>query len=117
MRRFRIFSQDSYVSLDMHEKYALMVSKGPKWAERKGDLSAVDPDMMRDRERLKKFVFEGLLSVKEFRTEDQDPLGEELAAFVASVRDGEPIRVPGEDGRRALAAAIQVQDALGNRRW
>lgn len=112
MRRFRIFSPVSYVSLDLHQKYALMVTKGPKWDERKSDILSVDPEIVKDRQRLMEFVFQGLLQVREFKMEENEPLREELQAFLSSVRDGQPARVSGEDGRRALAAAIAVQDAL-----
>jgi predicted dehydrogenase len=42
-----------------------------------------------------------------------EPLGEELADFVAAVRDRRPPRVTGADGRRALALATRVAEAIG----
>jgi predicted dehydrogenase len=44
--------------------------------------------------------------------EDAEPLGLELAAFVASVRDGTPPPVDARQGRRALELAHQVRRAI-----
>ena len=42
-----------------------------------------------------------------------EPLGEELADFVAALRDRRSPRVTGADGRRALALATRVAEAIG----
>jgi len=42
-----------------------------------------------------------------------EPLGRELVDFVSSIRDGRPPGVTGEDGRKALALATRVAQAIG----
>ena len=44
--------------------------------------------------------------------QDHDSLAAEHAAFVASVLDGAPVAVDAMAGRRALAAALDVADAM-----
>jgi predicted dehydrogenase len=44
--------------------------------------------------------------------ERDEPLGRELKDFVAAVRGGTPPGVTGEAGRRALALATRVADAI-----
>lgn len=112
MRRFRVFSEDSYLSLDLGERHALMVTKGPSWDARAIDPRAVDPELMNDRDRLREFVFNGLLSVREFRFEAREPLREELRSFVRCVREGAPPRVSGADGRAALDTAMRIVESL-----
>jgi predicted dehydrogenase len=41
-----------------------------------------------------------------------DPLREEIEAFVTAVREGTPPLVSGEDGRRALEVALQIDSRL-----
>lgn len=44
------------------------------------------------------------------------PLEEELKAFLAAVRSGQPPVVSGRDGREALALALQIEAAIRHRR-
>ena len=44
--------------------------------------------------------------------EKQDPLGEEIAAFIACVLNARSPMVSGRDGRRALATALLINEAL-----
>ncbi|MBI1918193.1 MAG: hypothetical protein HYS12_26170 [Planctomycetes bacterium] len=46
-----------------------------------------------------------------------DQLTRELGEFVATVRSGGPIRVPGEHGREALALACRILDSLRGHAW
>jgi len=48
-----------------------------------------------------------------------EPLQEELASFVASVRTGSAPAVSGEEGRRALALALRIEKTIrrGSRKW
>lgn len=62
-------------------------------------------------------MFEGLLSVQQFKLDDGNPLQEELASFLQCVRDRSAPRVSGEDGVAAVAAAQQVIRAIRANRW
>ncbi len=113
-RRMRMFSTDSYVSLDFSKKYGLIIKKGPGWDLGRLDLSKVDPEEIGD---LWKYVFEGLLTVKELRMPEENPLEEELRSFLSSVRTRRAPEVDGRAGKRALEAATLVLDSIRRHRW
>jgi predicted dehydrogenase len=82
-RRWRLFTDDGYWSLDLKDRAAARVA----WAGG------------------------GVAEVRE-GVPDRDPLGSEVAAFVAAVRGDAPFRVPGSDGLRALELAEAVRAAI-----
>jgi predicted dehydrogenase len=93
-RKMRIFSQSGYLTVD--------------FAERKLTLIGRNIGM-----RLPGFEEFG---VEQAEWEDHDSLAAEHAAFVASVLDGAPVVVDAGAGRRALAAALAVTDAIAQSR-
>lgn len=113
-RRCRLFAADAYVSVDFGKRYGILIRKGPGWDLGKLDLSAIDPRQIPD---LKKYVYEGLLTVKEIHAKEGEPLREELASFAACIRERRQPLVTGEQGRRALAVAFRVEEALGRHPW
>ena len=66
MRRFRMFSSSSYVSLDFTKNYALVVKKGPNWEKGREELRSKDPLELAQREN---FVNGELLDVSELELE------------------------------------------------
>ena len=87
IRKLRFFQPREYVSIDYAVQEAAIVSVKPRPGGR--------PE------------FENrLLSV-----EQGEPLRLELEAFIASVQ-GEPVKVTGEEGRRALALAVDVTEKI-----
>jgi predicted dehydrogenase len=48
--------------------------------------------------------------------QERDALEAEQAAFIAAVLDGTPVAVDAAAGRRALAAALRVEAAIGEAR-
>jgi len=93
-RKMRIFSQSGYLTVD--------------FAARKLTLIGRDIGM-----KLPGFEEFG---VEQAGWEDHDALAAEHAAFVASVLDGAPVAVDAEAGRRALAAALAVSEAIAQSR-
>lgn len=88
MRKLRVFQPDSYVSLDlMAREVAICRRPGGTGAE-----AAID------------------LSTRRF--EAADALLAEISAFLDSVRQQAPPRVPGEAGKRALEVALAVVEGL-----
>jgi predicted dehydrogenase len=116
MRRFRIFSRDSYFSLDLAARQGLHVTRGPRWDERGTDLRSLEPDVAADRQRMMDFVFKGLLKVEEFHFEEREPLKEEIRAFIHSARTGEAPLVSGEKGLQALELALAVVRSVAENR-
>lgn len=114
MRRMRLFCRDAYASIDFSDAMGIVIRKNPGWDLQALDLDKVDPTKVGD---LWKFVFEGLLTIKEYRAEKGNPLARELTAFLEAVRDRTRPVVSGEDGCAAVAAAHRVLEAIAEKRW
>ena len=115
MRRFRMFSSSSYVSLDFTKNYALVVQKGPGWERGREELRSMDPAELAKREN---FVNGELLDVSELELGGlEQPLQAELDSFLRSVESGTKPEVTGSDGRRALALAERITAAIGGQSW
>ncbi len=94
-RRMRIFQPNAYISLDLQAGSL--------------DIQRRDPN------------HQGPPTMAQIRHETQAPgqtdaLADEIAAFVAAVQGTQPPVVSGEDGRRALAAAIEIGQQLSRNR-
>jgi len=83
IRRIRVFQEDSYVSIDYQAQVVELARKTGRTIRR-----AVLPVTRRP------------------------PLERELTAFVRSIHTGTPPLVSGEDGRAALALALQIERAM-----
>ena len=89
-RQMRIFQSDAYIAVDFDKRKTRIIGK--KSAGPIAGFSDVD--------------------VEEESYEEVDELEREVEAFIAAVRDGTPPMVSGEDGLRALEAALSVADSL-----
>lgn len=114
LRRFRTFTRDAYASIDFSDQSGVLIRKNPGWDFGKLDVSRIDTSKIDD---LWKFVFEGLLRVDRYRTDDGNPLRDELASFVASVESrAEPV-VSGEAGSAAVALAHRILESIRSHPW
>jgi len=102
LRRTRVFSGDSFISLDYEKKYALLVKKSPDLDLRKIDPAALDTS---DAEALKRLFMNDLLKMQEIRLDEIEPLKRELESFVECVRAGTAPLVPSSHGLRAIRLA------------
>ena len=115
MRRFRMFSSSSYVSLDFTKNYGLVVQKGEGWERGRAALQEIEPAELAKRPDL---VGDDLMEVTELELSGEErPLQAELASFLEAVREGKSPEVTGEDGRRALALADRIVAAIGRQAW
>ncbi len=115
MRRFRMFSSSSYVSLDFTKNYGLVVRKGERWDAERDSLAGLDPSELAAQGDM---LEAGLLEMEELELGgEQRPLQAELAAFLASVADGTPPEVGGEEGSRALALADDIVARIREQAW
>lgn len=115
MRRFRLFSGSSYVSLDFTKNYGLVVKKGPGWEQGREALRTQDPAELALREN---FVTGELLDVSELALEGlEQPLQAELDSFLRSVESNSEPEVTGLDGRRALELAEAITAAIRAQSW
>jgi len=115
MRRFRMFSASSYVSLDFTKNYGVVVQKGPGWDEGREALKTLNPEELAQRED---FVNGELLKMDHLElTGEERPLQAELASFLTAVREGKAPEVTGVEGRRALALAEQIVELIEKQTW
>jgi predicted dehydrogenase len=85
-RKLRLFQDDAYISIDLQQKVLTIVRKPPTGTD----------------------APKGQVQIEE-RTYDQgDALRLEIEAFLASIREGRPPVVSGEDGLRALETATRI---------
>jgi predicted dehydrogenase len=89
-RRMRIFARDTYLAADFSSRKLTVIGRGIG----------------------KPVLGVAGFGVEEASWEDHDSLAAEHAAFYDSVLDGAPVLVGPEAGRRALAAALAVTEAM-----
>lgn len=92
-RKLRIFQDDAYLSIDLQQKILTVIRK------RDGAAPGALP-----------------VNIQEQSFEQGDALRAEIEAFLSSARSGKPPRVTGEDGLRALEAAIRITEQVQARR-
>ena len=115
MRRFRLFSSSSYVSLDFTKNYGLVVRKGPNWDSGREELRTLDPAELAQRQD---FITGNLLDVSELSLAAlEQPLQAELDSFLTSVENRTEPEVSGHDGRRALDLAERITAAIQLQTW
>ena len=118
MRRFRLFSGSSYVSLDFTKNYGLMVRKGAGWDSGRQRLRSLDAKELAELAKRSDFVTGDMLEVSELELSGEErPLQAELDSFLRSVRMRTPPEVGGEDGRRALELADRICVQIRAQGW
>lgn len=91
MRKIRIFQPDAYITIDYQARKIGIFRKGGG-----GMPLPMIPNV----------------TLEERRFDQGDSLLDEVTAFVKSVREGLPPVVSGEDGKRALAVALDISSKL-----
>jgi len=89
-RKMRIFQHNAYISVDFHNRELDIYKKGDK------EMHPGIPEIVSEKSTY----------------DNSDALKLEITAFLDSIQHGTPILVSGEDGRRALDAAIQISALL-----
>ena len=85
-RRMRIFQHDSYIALDLDHKNIVIHKKGTQ------EMFPGIPEITREKHAFDK----------------GDALKDQIAAFLKAIANHEPPVVSGEDGKRALATALEI---------
>ena len=92
-RKLRLFQKDAYLSIDFAAHEIMMIRQGD------GPSQGPIPNM----------------DIQQISYSETDALEKELDAFVASVASREVPAVTGEDGRKALAVALEISDQVSTR--
>jgi len=109
-RKLRIFQADAYFSLDLEARDAKIYRRPADFVPPEEiDLSRVeDPRTL---------VAEKMLIAEQVEMDDQEPLKNELEVFLNCVATGCTPEVGGDDGRRAIAAAVEIVRQIQQQRW
>jgi predicted dehydrogenase len=91
-RRLRLFQDDAYVSVDLHQKVLTVIRK----------VAGMGADGMPQ------------VDIQETSYEQGDALKAEIAAFLNAAATGQPPPVTGEDGLAALRAAVSIAEQVAS---
>ena len=110
-RKLRVFSENSYISVDYAKKTGVIITRTANalldevrhQIEQGADLSDLD--------------YTKLVNVEELAITDEEPLRGELGNFLDAVAGKAKPAVTGQDGFAAVEAAERVLDAIRSHRW
>ncbi len=109
MRRLRLFSSSSYVSLDFQKNYGILVRKGPGWERGRQSLQSLTPaELAAKAGELGK----DLLEIVELELGGERPLQAEVDSFLTAVLGQGPVEVSGADGLAALELAERIATSI-----
>ncbi|MHC4182076.1 MAG: Gfo/Idh/MocA family protein [Planctomycetota bacterium] len=109
MRKIRLFSEDSYISLDYQKQEAMIYKKSPKLTLKSINVEDKDISTIKD---LKSFVFGDLLKIERIKMDNQEPLKKEIESFVNCIKNGKNPVVSGEEGLKAIKTASIIKDEI-----
>jgi predicted dehydrogenase len=113
-RSMQVFSQQAFAAIDFAKGEARVVHPAPTVLQGEVDLTRCPPEQQ---QQVQESMFRDLLSLETLQVERANAILQEQREFVASVRHGAPVRVPGEQGRDALALAEQILASIRVHRW
>ena len=113
MRKVRVFSPDSYVSLDYGRREGVIYRKSPKLTLEVVRKITEDPDSLADLKN-QESVFGELLHAETIPMPEHNPLEQELVDFVDAVKTGHPPAVTGEHGLEVVRMAHMILEAIRN---
>jgi len=112
MRKIRVFSPDSYISLDYGRREGVIFRKSPKLTLDVVRKISENPESLADL-RGKQSIFGELLQQETIPLPEHDPLEQELRNFVEAVRAKSSPSVTGEHGLKVLRIADAILREIG----
>ncbi len=108
-RKLRVFSNDSYVSIDYQKRYGIAIRKGKSVDAIREVLRQIRSGEIEDMSQVN---YTEMVDVQELNINDEEPLRAELDAFIGShVNKARPI-VTVEDGKAAVEVAEKIVAAM-----
>jgi len=109
MRKIRVFSPNSYCSIDLLAREAVIFTKSPELTVKSLDIGKMDVSTIAD---LTGFLFGDLLRREKVKIDDHEPLKKEIESFIESIRKGREPVVSGEQGIRAVRTARTIVNEI-----
>jgi predicted dehydrogenase len=113
-RTMQLFCRQCFASIDFATGQAEIVRPSRDVLEHRVQLQNTPPEQ---RQQIQDTMFRDLLQRETLTTERVNAILEEQREFVAAIRQGQAIRVPGQQGRDALALADQILHSIRQHRW
>lgn len=113
-RSMQVFSSAAFASIDFAEGQAKLVRPSADVLARRVDLTHCPAEQ---RPAVQEAMFRDLLCMEDVTVESVNAILEEQREFTASIQQGSPVRVTGEQGRDALVVAEQVLQSIRVHRW
>ena len=114
MRKVRIFSETSYISMDFVQENGVIIEKSPEFSQEAFDVEKMKKLSL---DELKEVMLDGFFTVRELKLDEREPLMAELQSFVDCVRNGREPLVSGEDGIRSMEAAEKILASVDSHEW
>jgi predicted dehydrogenase len=116
VRRLDVWSCEGHAAADLHQRKLTLTQPSEALLRLRAEGRVPDPATLAS---LRAGLFTDYLSRCELEctTDGPDQLTRELDDFVSAVRTGSKVRVPGEQGREALAVACLILDAIRRHAW
>ena len=113
-RSMQVYSQQAFAAIDFAQGTARVIRPTSQVLRGEVDLTGWPPD---ERGQVQEAMFRDLLCLETLQVPRTNAILQEQREFVASVQQGAPVRVPGEQGREALAVAEQILASIRAHRW
>jgi predicted dehydrogenase len=116
VRRMEVWAPEGFIAADFHRRRLSLIQPSAQLWQQRGRRQPLDAATLAV---LRNDLFGHYLHEAEVDCagDGPDQLTRELTEFVATVRSGAPLRVPGEQGRDALALACRILDSLRGHGW
>lgn len=105
LRKLRIFQRNAYISIDFLKNESRMCSLSEDMSQMTEGQSLIAE--LDTAEHKKKVIL-----LEQLETRQSNALREELKAFVKSIEQGTDPPVTGEDGKKALEIALQIEEQI-----
>ena len=113
-RKLQVWTRDAFAAVDFAERKGTVVT--PSEILNAGEFHG-DQLPPEQRTHYKDHLFEELLPLRKYDSQNRNAMLDELTNFVDSVQTGHAPRVTGEQGRDALAAAEMVLLSIADHAW
>jgi predicted dehydrogenase len=116
VRRMDIWSAEGYAGADFHRRELVLIQPSERLRQLQASRQPLDATVLAG---LRSDPFSGLLERREIEVvcSGPDQLTRELNDFISAVQTGSAVRVTGQHGRDALAAASMVLDSIHRHTW
>jgi len=113
VRRMHVWTPRAFAAIDLAARKTTLVRPSETLLARQLDLGGLSPEQWAHKEQ----ILEEHLPREEIQSEPVDAIALELADFVESIATGRSPRVPGEQGRDAVAVAEQILARIHAHAW